>query len=106
MANWSCRKRRKVFYATDYASKWLKGNWNFNSGYDPLIYSAEGPDGIEPDGKNAVTAFRYGENNVSAGIVYNGDYKVVAIGMPFETIASESGKNLLMQQILNFFELK
>ncbi|MEI6139852.1 MAG: fibronectin type III domain-containing protein [Mariniphaga sp.] len=94
------------FYATDYASKWLKGNWNFNTGYDPAIYSEEAPDGIEPDGKNALTAFRYGENNVSAGVIYNGDYKVVAIGMPFETVTSVIGKNLLMQQILNFFELK
>ena len=94
------------FYSTDYASKWLKGNWSFTTGYDPKIYGAEAPDGIEPDGKNAITAFRYSENNASAGIFYNGDYKIVAIGMPFETVTSDVGKNLLMQQILNFFELK
>ena len=94
------------FYATDYATKWLKGNWNFTTGYDPKIYGAEAPDGIEPFGNNAVTAFRYGENNVSAGIVYNGDYKVVAMGLPFETVTTDAGRNLLMQQIMEFFKLK
>ena len=57
------------FYATDYAKPWLNGKWNFNTDYHPEIYTVEAPDGIEPFGKNAITAFRYGENNVSAGVV-------------------------------------
>ena len=94
------------FYTTDYAGKWLKGKWNFNVGYDPEIYTVEAPDGIEPAGKNAITAFRYGENNVSAGVLFNGGYKVVAMGIPFETITEAEDRKALMQQILNFFELK
>jgi hypothetical protein len=93
-----------AFYATDYARKWLNGKWNYNADYNPEMYRVEAPDGIEPFGKNAVTAFRYGENNVSAGIIFNGSYKVVAMGVPFETIGGE--RNSLMQQIIKFFEEK
>ena len=95
-----------AFYTTDYARKWLKGKWNFNVDYNPEIYSVEAPDGIEPSGKNAITAFRYGENNVSAGIIYNGNYRVVALGLPFETILTEPDRFMLMKQIINFFESK
>ena len=94
------------FYATDYARQWLKGKWNFNTAFHPGIYTVESPDGIEPDGKNAITALRYGENNVSAAVLFNGKYKVVAMGIPFESIMDTSDRTLLMQQIINFFESK
>jgi len=94
------------FYATDYARKWLNGKWNFNTTYNPEIYTVEAPDGIEPAGKNAITAFRYGENNVSAGVVFDGKYKIVAIGLPFESITDSTDRKTLMQQIIHFFELK
>ncbi len=92
------------FYATDYARKWLTGNWNFNVEYNPDIYSVEAPDGIEPAGKNGITAFRYGENNVSAGVLYNGNYRIVAMGIPFETILGSAEQYNLMVQIIRFFE--
>jgi hypothetical protein len=95
-----------AFYTTDYARKWFNGKWNFNTGYDPDIYTVEAPDGIEPVGKNAITAFRYGENNVSAGIVFNGNYRIVAMGIPFEAILNSTDRQSLMQQIINFFESK
>jgi len=94
------------FYATDYARQWLKGKWTFNTEFHPEIYTVEAPDGIEPAGKNAITAFRYGENNVSAGIVFNGKCKIVAIGLPFEAIADSTDRKILMQQIIHFFESK
>ena len=94
------------FYTTDYARNWLMGKWNFNVGYHPEIYIVEAPDGIEPTGKNAITAFRYGENNVSAGIVFNGNYRVVAMGIPFEAITDTTDRKILMKQIINFFESK
>ncbi len=94
------------FYTTDYARQWLNGKWVFNTGYLPGIYSVEAPDGIEPAGINAITAFRYGENNVSAGIVFNGKYKVVAMGIPFEALTGNDGRNQLMKQIIHFFESK
>lgn len=93
-------------YSTDYARKWLQGRWNFNVEYHPEIYTVEAPDGIEPFGKNAVTGLRYNENNVSAGIVFDGSYKVVALGFPFETITGRTGRTEIMQQIISFFESK
>jgi len=92
------------FYTTDYARKWLNGKWNFNAGYNPEIYTVEAPDGIEPAGKNSITAFRYSENNVSAGVVFSGNYRIVALGMPFETIIKSNDRELLMRQIVSFFE--
>ncbi len=94
------------FYSTDYVHQWFKGKWNFNTEFDPNIYTVEAPDGIEPAGKNAITAFRYGENNVSAGVIFNGKYKVAAMGLPFETIIDSTDRKILMQQIINFFESK
>ena len=94
------------FYATDYVRKWLNGKWNFNVEYNPDIYSVEAPDGIEPAGKNVISAFRYGENNVSAGVLYNGNCRIVAMGFPFETILKSSERNNLMAQIIRFFESK
>ena len=95
-----------LFYTTDYSREWLNGKWSFNVGYHPEIYTVEAPDGIEPAGKNAITAFRYGENNVSAGIVFNSKYQIVAMGIPFETIIESSDRKVLMQQIIHFFESK
>ena len=94
------------FYTTDFARKWLNGNWNFNVEYTPDIYSVESPDGIEPAGKNVITAFRYQENNVSAGILFNGNCRIIAMGIPFETIVERSERNRLMEQIIRFFESK
>ena len=94
------------FYATDFARKWIVGKWNFNVDYNPEIYTVEAPDGIEPIGVNAITAFRYNENNVSAGVIYKGNYRVVSLGLPFETILDGSERNGLMQQIFRFFESK
>ncbi|HEY3388110.1 MAG TPA: hypothetical protein VGK38_00950, partial [Prolixibacteraceae bacterium] len=94
------------FYATDYARVWFNGKWNFNTEFRPGIYAVEAPDGIEPSGKNAISAFRYGENNVSAGVVFAGKYKIVAMGLPFEAITESTDRKMIMQQIFNFFESK
>jgi peptidoglycan/xylan/chitin deacetylase (PgdA/CDA1 family) len=92
------------FYSTDYGNKRFNISGNFNTGYDPEMYSVEAPDGIEPAGKGAFTAFRYGENNVSAGIAYNGKYKCVALGFPIETITDQSVLNEFIKQVMAFFE--
>ena len=93
-------------YSTDYGRQWFTGQYNFNTSFHPSVYAAEAPDGIEPAGKNAITAFRYGENNVSAGVVFHDNYKIAALGFPFETITEDSGRTNLMKQIINFFESK
>ena len=96
--------KRGVVYATDYAKSFFTGQYNFNTGYSGDIYSVEAPDGIEPSGAGAVCAFRYKETNASAGVIYKGNYRTVILGFPFETITGEESRNLLMKQVLNFFE--
>jgi len=91
-------------YATDYANPSFAGSFDFNTDYSESIYSVEAPDAIEPADKTAICAFRYNENNSSAGVIYRGNYKTVILGFPFETIKSGDQRNLLMKQVLNFFE--
>ena len=81
-------------------------NYEFVTGFDPHIYGAENPDGIEPaDDSGALTVLRYSENNVSAGVAWDGDeYNAVALGFPFECIRSEDSRNALMKRILDFFK--
>ncbi len=95
-----------AFYATQSGGKWFKGNWKFNVQNSQDIYAVEAPDGIEPVGANAYTAFRYSENSVSAGIFFKGIGSIVAMGFPFETILNYSDRSKVMQQIFNFFESK
>ncbi len=96
-------KNGKV-YSTDYVKPLFRGTYNFNTGYSKDIYSVEAPDAIEPAGKGAICAFRYSENNTSAGIIFNGNYKTLILGFPFETIVSEQDRNMIMEQILNYFK--
>ena len=91
-------------YSTDYARSYFNGNFDFNTNYSESIYSAEAPDAIEPSGKGAICSFRYVENNSSAGVSFRGKYKTIILGFPFETIISEQQRNILMKQVLNFFE--
>ncbi len=90
-------------YATDYAHPFFNGQWKFNTAYHPSIYKVEAPDAIEPFGDGAISVLRFGENNASAGTVFNGDYKTVVLGFPFETIMDENGRAKLMGQILIYF---
>ena len=66
-------------------------------------YVVEAPDAIVPACKEAYTVMRYAENNLSAAVAYQGDYKTYIMGFPFESIRSEKERNLLMKEILNFF---
>ncbi len=89
-------------YATDYAKPAFTGKYEFNTGYSPSVYQVESPDAIEPAGNGTVCSFRYKENNASAGVAYKGDYNTVILGFPFETVLTETQRELLMKQILNF----
>ncbi len=91
-------------YATDYAKPGLTGKWSFNAEYDPCIYTVEAPDAIEPEGKGAITAFRYSDSNSSAGVAFQGNYKTLILGFPFETILEENNRNGLMKQVLDFLK--
>jgi len=67
-------------------------------------YVVESPDGIEPSQADSYTVFRYSENNLSAGIAYQGKYKTCVLGFPFESIRKPEQRNQLMKAVLSFFE--
>jgi hypothetical protein len=91
-------------YSTDYAKSVFTGRFSFNTGYSDKIYQVEAPDAIEASGKGAVCAFRYSQNNTSAGIIFKDTYKTVILGFPFETIVSEEERNSFMRQLMDFFK--
>jgi hypothetical protein len=93
-------------YSTDHSKPFFAGKLSFNSEPGSETYQVEAPDAIEPSGKGSLTAFRYYENNASAGVLFSGPYKLVILGFPFETIGEESERNLLMKQIISFFDQK
>ena len=66
-------------------------------------YVVESQDDIEQASKDAYTVMRYSENNLSAGVAYQGDYKTYILGFPFETIRTEAERGTLMKAILTFF---
>ena len=67
------------------------------------MYHVESVNVLEPTAKNAITICRYNENNQSAGVAYNGKYKVCALGFPLESIKSEKEQNKLVESVLLFF---
>lgn len=95
-------KNGEVF-VTDSTFKSIITEFNFNTSYNPNIYTVEAPDAIEPADSLAYTIFRYKENNMSAAVAYDGPYKVVVFGFPFETILNEESRNRTMRAVFDFF---
>lgn len=93
-------------HSTDYVRNHLNVGFKYNAAYHPLVYTVENPDGIEPVGKNAVSAFRHADNGVSAGVLSNGTGKSLVLAIPFESIVDEQERHELMRQVLTFFEKK
>mgnify|MGYP004691016327 CR=1 FL=1 len=52
---------------------------------------------------SAFPVFAYQPGQRSAGIAYKGDYRVFAMGFPFESIESETDRATVMAAILKFF---
>lgn len=69
-------------------------------------YVVESPDAIVPADSCAYTAFRYSENNLSAGVVFGGSkddhWRTVVLGFPFESIKGEAPRSKMMGQIMQF----
>lgn len=79
-----------------------KGELDFYDRPNSDSYAVESPDAIEPSEKNSYTIFRYSENNLSAGIASQTNYKTCVLGFPFEVIEEENQRNDLMKGILSF----
>ncbi|HAQ19779.1 MAG TPA: hypothetical protein DCR40_11180 [Prolixibacteraceae bacterium] len=81
-------------------------DFSFVQGYHPEIYKVESPDAIEPKGDKAKVLFRYQVDNKTAGVCFDGLYRTVVLGFPFETITTEKERNELMGQILKYWGMK
>ncbi|HLN73217.1 MAG TPA: fibronectin type III domain-containing protein [Prolixibacteraceae bacterium] len=77
----------------------------FNQGLHPSIYKVESPDAIESKGKDAKVLFRYKENNKTAGVGYDGNYRAIVLGFPFETIVSNAERDHLMGEIIKYWKM-
>jgi hypothetical protein len=98
--------RTGELYATDIAQSHFAGSYAFNTGSADSSYAAEAPDAIEPADKLTFTALRYSENNTSAAVMHRGEVRSFVMGFPFETISTQTERDSLMKQILNFLLTK
>lgn len=91
-------------YASPYG--YINGRYTFRTRPNPICYSIESVDGVLPADKLAHTILRYPENNIGAGIVYEGKYRTCSLGFPFEALQTPSERNRLMESILRFFSIQ
>lgn len=71
---------------------------------DGAPYDAQYPDQLNTsNGSSAVMGY-VGGSGGNAAMSYDGDVKVIILGFPFETIASESVRNDIMSRIAGFFD--
>lgn len=80
-----------------------RNNFKYYDKPNKNSYFVHRSDAINPATADAYTICRYSENNKSAGIAYDGDYKLCALAFPFETITDEKARNSFMKNILSFF---
>jgi hypothetical protein len=76
--------------------------FRFNTGSDPVLYTVEGADALEPVDSTAITLMRYSENNMSAAVAYREDYGVVSMGFPFESLLDQQMRDQLMKRTINY----
>ena len=81
----------------------FNGTFTYYNTLNNQSYIVEAPDAITPTDKNSKVVLRYSENNLGAGIAYQGTYKTVVWGIPFESIREIENRNILMHNILKFF---
>jgi len=90
------------FYSMDPEFAPFEERFRFNTGVDSVLYTVEGADALEPFDSTAITLLRYTENNMSAGVAYRGDYGVVAMGFPFETLTGQAMRDRFMKQVIQY----
>lgn len=83
--------------------QFVRHQFSYYSEPNQYSYFVESPDAIEPAARDAYTFCRYAENNLSAGVIYSGKYKICALGFPFETIVSDAEREAFMKSVLDFF---
>jgi hypothetical protein len=79
-------------------------SYSFFNKPNPHRYQVESPDGLVPADKNAYTILRYSDNNISAGVAYEGDYRVVSLGFPIETLQSQEQIEAIIKELMEFLD--
>ena len=82
------------------------GSFAFDNGTGPT-YNVNSADVLSPAGTPAsVAALVYGtaeSGTAIAGLQFSNTWRAVTLGIPFETILSETTRNTLMARVVNFF---
>jgi hypothetical protein len=90
------------FYSMDREFASRDQIFRFNTLSDPVLYTVEAADALEPIDSTAITLMRYSENNMSAGVAYRGDYAVLSLGFPFETVLEQEMRDIIMMRTINY----
>jgi hypothetical protein len=93
-----------MIYTVNSFKKDNSQQYHYVNDWNPSIYKVESPDAIEPAGKEASVLFRYYGDNKSAGIWYKGKYQTIILGVPIETIATDSNRNAFIKQLLQLMD--
>ncbi|MDP4205413.1 MAG: fibronectin type III domain-containing protein [Bacteroidota bacterium] len=79
---------------------------DFNTSYNPQMYTVDSADAILPVGEGAFTIYRYSENTKSAAVAYSGAYKTIVTGFPLETITDPDQLEGFFKDVFHFFNNK
>jgi hypothetical protein len=72
-----------------------------NTKFNREQYRVEAPDALRAL-NGAVPIFQYQENSFCAGVAFQGKYKIIALGFPFESIVTRKDRDLMMNNFINF----
>lgn len=79
----------------------IQGKYGYYNELNSESYVVEHPDAIEPADEHAFTIFRYSENNLSAGVLYQGGkYNSCILGFPIEAIKGQENRKKLIKGIM------
>lgn len=79
-----------------------KMEFEFNTEPCEEIYPVECPEVVQPADKRAFTILRYSHSQESAAVAYDGAYRSIVMGFPYETITDERQRAKFMESALNY----
>ena len=98
-----CASRTGVVEPAVSPYPFLSGHYSFRTKPNEDIYCVESPDGLVPFGPKAFTVMRYADNNISAGVAYDGeDYRTVVLGFPVEVVEGRDKRTELLGNVMAF----
>lgn len=86
-----------------------RNSYEFSQTLNSDIYIVDSPDSFYASDARGATLMRYSENNLVAATAMadkEKNYRVVALGFPFESISGSDARTSLMKQIASFFNAK